>query len=267
MGLDSFDDVTKNSPGQAFRYQKQSVGSVTANTLISLWTQSGRPGAGLTPPTGVGEVPTSGTLGAIPFTNPVSPNELFLPKAFCVGSIAGTLLLYDRLVHTSGLAGNIGTTQTFNSVSVNRGSSDGTELWVECYSTVTGLNASTSTISLNYTNGQGIANRNAIATPFGATSFPARTVLQVPLQAGDMGLNNVQSAIIAVPGSAAGNLGISIVRVLQEISVSGSSSGTIMDVLSTMKPKIDNNACLGLAFLTSGTSTGLIQGTLNLISG
>lgn len=269
MGINSFDEATEKLPGQVKRFQKQSVTGVTANNLISLWTQNGRPGAGAIPPAGSGEVPTSNTLGAIPFTNAISPDELFLGKAFVAGTVQGTLILYDRLVHTSGLVGNVGTAQTINSVSVSRPdtTAEDTELWVESYTNVTGLNATTSNVSVSYTNQAGTTGRNTIATPFGATSFPARTILQIPLQAGDTGSKDVQSAIIAVPGSAAGNIGVSIVRVLLEIPITEAAQGTLLDILSTGKPKIDPNACLGLAFLTSSTTTGLIQGTFNIISG
>lgn len=266
MAIDSFDELVSLLPGQAGLFSKLNVSSVASGYVTSLWGISGRPAAGSNPPTGSGEIASSSTLGAMPFVNAVTGKDLYLVKEFAVSSVAGTLILYDRLVHTSGLVGNVTTLQTVNSVAVDRPDSSGLgcEIWVECYSAIS--SASSMAFTANYTNSDGTQNRTTVSTTVGNSSFPARMAIPIPLQVGDVGVRSVQGLTISVAGGSAGNLGITIARPILAVPIPTGGVGSLLDVLSTGKPKIFANSCLALAFISSGSATGQILGSYNLVS-
>src|SRR5260221_676626 len=114
-------------------------------TCASLWTAAGNPGAGAAQGSAAGAVPTSVTAGALPFTNPTSGNS-YLARLFASSTVPGTLILYDRLVHTSTLSGTVTTAQTVASVALTRPDALGTntELFMEAY---TALGATSNTIT------------------------------------------------------------------------------------------------------------------------
>src|SRR5271157_844591 len=86
------------------------AGTFAVGEMVSLWTAPGFPGAGAAVGTLAGAAPTSATAGAIPFTNPAAGNS-YLARLFASSTVPGTLILYDRLYHTSTLSGTVTTAQ------------------------------------------------------------------------------------------------------------------------------------------------------------
>src|SRR5579859_6600087 len=130
--------VAALAAGQPSDTYEASLTAKAAGNFCSLWTAGGRPGAGATPATGAGAAPTNATAGAIAYTNPGSGTG-YLARLFVTGSTVGSLILYDRLVHTSGLSGIVTTAQTVNSTAITRtyNSSADVGAWLERY-TATG---------------------------------------------------------------------------------------------------------------------------------
>lgn len=236
-------------------FMKVAATAKAAGSLHSLWAVAGYPGAGGTPPTGSGEAPDNTEAGAMALSD-----AGFLDAPAAAGAVAGGLIIYDRLVHTSGLDGTVATAQTVNTTAITRpnANGEGVEIWIEIY-TPTGTTPRT--ITASYTNELGVSGRT---TP--AVSLPASPVagqlFVLPLQAGDRGVRSVQTVTLSGSTGTAGDFGVTLVRrlglmplIVADIPVLG-AVGDRAQVYAT--------SCLALAVLPSSTDTGLIIGEIGL---
>jgi hypothetical protein len=227
--------------------------------LQSYWTFSGHIPAGATPPTGAGEVPTNATTGAIPFTNPTGGKKSYLTH---LRGYPGSLYLYDRLVHTSGLACNVTTAQTVNSVSVNRpdATGAGTDLFLEFY-VASGASLSTATVS--YTNQSGTSGRTTLSVNVGSSySNYLEALVWCPLAAGDTGVRSVQSVTLAGSLGAASNMGIVIARKIAYLPFIW--SGVQRGPFDLGLPVISDNACMWIIGAGGGAA---YEATLTVAQG
>lgn len=232
--------------------------------FCSLWTAGGHPGAGATPATGVGAVPTNATAGAIYYVNPTGINIGYLGSWSASATTIGTLILYDRLVHTSGLSGIVTSAQTVNSTAITRtyDSGNAVEAWLEWY-TATGATACTATIA--YTNQSGTSSRSGTASI--AASTKAACMIPISLQSGDTGVQSVQSVTLSGTTGTAGNFGITMCQRLAQMQVVIAGTGVAVNWGQLGLPIIANNACLAYKVLASTTSTGIWMNTLSFIQG
>lgn len=265
MAISTMDQlVAALAVGQQKRFYKVSQTAKTAGTWTSFWKTAGEPGGGGNPPTGAGEVPTSSTPGAIPWTNPAGSDVAYLARLQgMVSAQSGIVVLADRLWHNSGLVGNVNSLQTINGVSVARPDSvgDNNELWLEWY-TATG--SSQVNITVTYTNQSGSTSTSTCAF-FSAPV--AGQMIPVPLAVGDSGVRDVQSVQLSASSGIAGNFGVTILRRLGEILCPVPASGDTLDAFALGLPQIDPDACLYLFMLANATSTGDIKGGLTIIKG
>jgi hypothetical protein len=244
-----------NKPG----YNKSALaGTFAVGQLVSLWTAVGNPGAGAAQGTAAGAVPTSATAGALPFVNPASGLS-YAGRAAAAADIIGTLILYDRLVHTSTLSGTVTTAQPVASAALTRPDANGanTELFLEVYSALGATPAAAATMS--YTNQAGTAGQTtpAFAVP---ASAPAGLLIPIPLASGDSGVRAVASVTLGTSTTAAGNFGITIARRICELPVSAANVATLYDAFQVGLAQIYNSACLWAAFLiASGTAAPNIR--------
>lgn len=227
----------------------------------SLWKVAGFPGAGATPATGAGAVPTSATAGALgPWTDPDSNHRTDYAGMKAAGTLLGSLLTYDRCVHTSGLSGTVATAQTVNSVAVTRPATGlGAELWLECY-TATGSSAVNVTAS--YTNSDGTSGRTTTSVAFWQAPV-AGQMMQLPLQSGDKGVRSVQTVTLSGSTGTAGDFGVTLVRKLAFLPL------LLADVAAEDLPpqasiRIYDSPALAFAVLCADASgTGDIHGLLD----
>ena len=230
------------SPANSFDSTMPSKGS---GYFQSLWQASGNPGSGATPPTGAGAALTNATPGAIPYTNPGAGLTGYLGRFFAVGTSIATVMLYDRLVTTSGLSGVLTTAQTVNSAALTRYTSGaGVQAWLEFYG-ATG--ATPTTASISYTNQAGTAGQIGSA-PISA-SLLVGTLIPITLAAGDTGVQSVQSVTLAASTGTAGNFGVTLGYVLAWAPVPRTAFELQLDYADLGLPQIQNSACLALADL------------------
>ncbi|MCX6622084.1 MAG: hypothetical protein NTY38_13650, partial [Acidobacteria bacterium] len=141
MAISTMDQlVAALAAGQQKRFYKASQSAKVAGAWVSLWKAAGEPGGGSNPSTGAGDVPTSSTAGASPWSNPSGSDVAYLARLQgMVTTQSGIVVLADRLWHNSGLVGNVNTLQSFSGSAVTRpdGTGDNNELWIEWY-TATG---------------------------------------------------------------------------------------------------------------------------------
>jgi hypothetical protein len=246
------------------QFQDTYEASLPAKTgiLQSLWSAGGNPAAGATPPTGSGSVPTSVTAGAIPFVDPTSGNTLYLARMLATSSSNATLILYDRVVHTSGLSGTVTTAQTVNTTPVTRNAgSNNVGAFLEWY-TGTGSTAATATVS--YTNQSGTAGRTGTVILPG--SVIAGETYPVLLASGDTSVLSVQTVTLSVSTGTAGNFGVTLANRVCSI-VLLANIGQVLDYAGLGLPVIQPDACLAYHLLPSTTSTGTVLTELTLAQG
>lgn len=241
-------------------FYKVSQAAKTASALVSLWRVAGTPAAGDIPPTGVGEVPTKTTLGALSFSEIGSGAKIYLGRMAAAGATAGTLIIYDRLAHTSGLVGNITTEQIVNSTALIRHTTGvGVEAFLETY-TATG--AAASNITVKYTDESGNAGQTVT---FAHQVTPA--VAQMQLIPGIPGCRKVESVQFSASTGTAGDFGITLGKRLAEIPIH-IDTGKVLGPFEIGLPEIWTNACLAFMVAASTTNTGIISGSsIDIVQG
>lgn len=265
MAISTMDQlVAALAAGQQKRFYKVSQTARAAGAWTSFWKTAGEPGGGSNPSTGAGDVPTSATAGAIPWSNPSGSDVAYLARLQgMVTAQSGIVVLADRLWHNSGLVGNVSTLQTFTGSAVTRpdGNGDNNELWIEWY-TATG--SSQVNITVNYKNQAG----DSATTTFAFFASPvAAQMIPVPLAAGDTGVRSVVSVQLSGSTGTAGSFGLTILRRLGEILCPIPVSGDTLDAFALGLPQVDASTCLFLFMLANAISTGDIKGGLTIIKG
>lgn len=249
---------------QRVPFLKLSQTAEGSQTFHSLWKAAGTPGAGNTPPTGAGEAPTDATDGAFPLTNPAGGNTLYATNFDGALGAAGALILYDRLVHTSGLSGTSVASQTVNSTALSRYTDGvGVEAWVEFYSAI---GATGRTLTVTYTNQAGTGSRTGTYThPANAESVGQ--MVPIVLQAGDTGVRSVESVQWDGSTGTAGDFGITLIKRIIEVNVAVAAVFAWKDAINGGMPEVKSDACLALMVGCSTTSTGLCYGMLVMAEG
>lgn len=260
MAINSQDSlVTANVAALLRNFQKASVTAKAAGTYQSLWTTAGMPGAGSAPGSTAGAIPTSSTAGAIPFTN---ANVSYLQRMAAQGATVGTVILYDRLVHSDGLSGTVATAQTVGTPTLTRATDGiGVEIFLEWY-TATGGTAATVTAS--YTNTTPTAGRTTVSLTIQATPVAGQMQF-LPLQAGDLGVTAVASVTLSGTTGTAGNFGITLVKRIAEVPITLANVGNVYDQI--VGPIVEDSSCLALMVLCSTTNTGLMSGNIRIAQG
>jgi hypothetical protein len=261
-GLDKLAEILTNGTAQHPSCSIDSrVGAAAATATItgqftSLWKYNKTNGAnGANPPTGSGEAPTRATIGALKHTNAASGKELWLLGLEAVANVAGTLVFYDRLVHTRGLSGIVASAQAVNSVALTRNTSgEGVQAWVEIY---TAVGATVTTMTISYTNQAGVAGRISPAFVFGGTNGREEgRLIRVPLADGDTGVQSVQSVTPLASTGTAGDFGITLAKRIANGFIEGPGSSCFRDFLTGIPAMITipDNACLALGWVAGSVT-------------
>jgi len=235
------------------RIDNAAASATVAGKWSSLWRYNKtRGGSGALP--GAAAVPDNATRGGLLHTDPSGGREKWLLGNGIVGTAAGGVLLYDRLLHNSGLSGTVITAQTVGGTLTRNTGGEGNQIWAEIY-TLIGTTATT--ITASYTNQAGVSGRITKPVVIGATgNREAERMLPLPLQDGDTGVRAVASATLLASTVTAGNFGITIARPIGLGIIPAAGSGFWRDYVAGLPglPSIDTDACLALAFLANSTT-------------
>lgn len=220
--------------------------NATAGGWGSGWL-GGSPFAGVAPSSGMaGDIPTEATLGAIPISDPASGDN-YLLDVNMVNTGPGVLYLYDRLWHQSGINATLTTSQTINSVALDRPDANGVgaELWIDSY---TAMGAGTPTITVSYTNTVGTSGRTATCV-IPAASFVQGRTFMFTLDTGDFGVKSVQTFTQSATRTS-GTSGLVLRRRIASIPMPAATQGLVKaDAFALGMPKIETNACLEWIFV------------------
>jgi len=240
----------------------------TSGLLYDFWLYDGFPSAGATPTTVA--APDNTSAGAIPFATPGGGRQKWLTQtAFTYpgSSEIPMMMLYDRLLHIGGLDGTVTTAQTVGGTLTRNTGGVGNKIMVEVYSSV---GTTARTITASYTNQDGTASRTTETAPIGATlgtlGNEVTGWVELPLQAGDIGVQSVQDVTLSASTGTAGDFGVTIIKPLLWMQT-GDSFRAFDDPLSGVNliPEIESGACLAFGGLVTSASEVPFFGMLSSV--
>ena len=259
---------SSGTPQNVFFHKQARIAGAAATAPIaarpaSLWRYDGQPSAGAVP--GGVAAPGNTTAGALPFTSPGGGRESWLTQSWAVGLVAGTVLLYDRLLHIGGLSGTTTTAQTVGGTLTRYTGGDGNMMFAEIY-TIIGTTGTT--ITASYTNQAGTASRTTTAVAFGGTGFREVTrAILLPLQSGDTGIQAVASTTVLATTGTAGSFGITVAKPLAYACLGTAGVPGWRDFVTGLPgiPKIESGACLSLLWFPNTTTAPEIFGGYSIV--
>ena len=312
-------------------FSKAVTGTMVAGRMVSTFYLAGRPGAASAPTPGLKGAALTSYAGQIPFSNPVSGNT-YLGRFSGMATIAGMILLCDRLWHNSGITitstsaqvigntvssssvanpsvitcsanvpfangdvvniqGHTGSTPDINGihtisnvsgatftipVDVTVGGTGGTvgialpardangaRSGEEVYVGVevsSNVGAGTPTLTVNYTNSSGVGNRSGTSIIATAASPIAGSFYEIGLQAGDTGVQTIQSFTMNATWTS-GTIHLVAYRVLARLPVLAQMPNAI-DMITSGFPRLYNDSVPYIMFLPNTTTTSNISGNL-----
>jgi hypothetical protein len=247
---------SNGNPSNLFWHKVPRVAGVAATAPIagrgcSLWTYDGMPAGGAVPT--VAAIPDRTTTGALPFVAATGGRDLHLIGASVTPLTAGVYLLYDRLMHIGGLAGNSTADQTVQgspaspALTRNTGGA-GNIAWYEIY---TAIGTTATTLTMTYTDQDGNTGQTSTIN-IGGTGFREVTRAQrIPLAAGDTGMRAIEKVKLTATTGTLGNFGITIAQPLAWIPVGSAGTMGWRDYTTGLPgiPVPDPDACLAVMFI------------------
>lgn len=241
------------------------TGTMVAGRPHSTFYQAGIPGPAVAPAPGIAGAALTSYAGQIPFANPGSGNT-YLARFEGQATIAGTLLLCDRLWHNSGISVTTTTAQTVNSAAwpardvAASTNGDGVYIGLEI---VTATGAGAATPSISYTDQGGTASNtgttNAIVT-YAASSI-AGSFYPFSLAAGDTGVRSIQTITLSV-SMTSGSVSLVAYRPLARLELSAAQVPMALDALTSGFVRMYDNTVPFIIFIPNTTTTSIINGNV-----
>ena len=253
------------APKQRLPWKKTATRTTVANIWFSLFDVAGVPGAGTLAigNTANGLVPTDATAG-YPIINAFGGAATgYLGRASFSNSVISRLRCYDRVFAAGAYAFNANVTlasQPSYSGRMPGGLFDGTEIWIEAVTAFTG-NLS---IAVTYTNQAGTTARTTGTVATGAALIVGRC-LQLPLQAGDGGVQKLESVVCTV--ATAGTVNVMVLRPLDSERIAVANEQKTHDFLASGMPVIFADSALYVLTNADSTSSGLPDCELDAVNG
>lgn len=194
-------------------------------------------------------------------------NTLYVAGVDLVGGTVGSILIADRLVEYGGLSGVTTGSQSLTAVTLptRAGTGVGCELWLEWYG-ATGATPS-ATVTCSYTNSGGTSGRTATLIGGIPASVPVNRCYRMALQAGDVGVQSVQSFSSGTSTATAGSIGVTIRKPIGFHPMQVANIALKWGYAETALSIIPTDACLEFLVLATATSTGAFQGMISVAQG
>jgi hypothetical protein len=247
------------------QYPREIIKSATPTLVTgrphSLFYLTGIPGAAVAGTPGAAGAALTTYPGQLPFTNPGSGNS-YLARLVAQATIAGQIVLCDRLWHNSGLSMTLTTPQTVNSAAWPARSADATangESVLVGAEITTATGAGTPTLSMSYTNQAGTAGRTGLGILTGVASSAIGAFYPIGLNAGDTGVRSIQSFTLSATWTS-GALALVAYRVLARLELSAGNVANSLDAVIGGMPRLFDNSVPFFLFLPSATTASIISG-------
>lgn len=248
------------SAKQGVPWGKTGARTTVASTYFSTFDLAGNPGAGVlaggqtTGSTTAGIVPTDATPGYPPINNFAGGALGYLSRVDFGSSVACRMALYDRLYVAGAFAFNAaaGAMSSQPSYATRLPGTDYTltELWLEQVTAGTGIQS----VAVTYTNQSGVAGRTTGTVAMGVAGTVGRCQ-QLPLQAGDAGIQKIESVTGTI--ATAGTFNIMVLRELWTGRVKIANDGGNAGALETGLVQIYDTSAIYALVAADGTSIGL----------
>lgn len=255
MTIASLDDYIASAK-QMVTWIKTAARTTVAATWFSLFDIAGNPGAGTLAgsSTAAGVVPTATTAG-YPTVNAFGGAAVgYVSNVDFGSSVACRLALYDRLFLAGAYAFNANTTlaaQPSYSGRVPSGTDySNTQIWIECVTAFTG----NMSIAVTYTNQAGTAGRTTGTVATGVAPTLGRCI-QLPLQAGDTGVQKIESVVATI--ATVGTFNVMVLRPLWSGRCRIANDGDVHDLLKTGMPQVFATSALYALVNTDSTASGV----------
>lgn len=263
MAIASFDQAIAAAK-QYLSVAKTAVRPSIAASWFSVFNLAGNPGAGVLAgtSTAAGVVPTDATAGC-PTIDAFGAGALgYLWQLEYGCSVACRLKLFDMVFKAGAYAFNAAQALTGQPSYASRmpgGSYSNTQIWIEAVTAFTG----NLTVTITYTNQSGVTGRTAtLAT---GTALTVGRLMQVPLQAGDTGVQEITN--VAGTVATAGTFNVLVLRPLWSGRCRTANDGDVHDFTKTGMPQVFADSALFLAVAADSTSTGIPEIELVVANG
>lgn len=242
--------------------------SVTAVALMptQVLQAAGNPGAGVLAGTSTtaGVVPTDVTQG-FPGINAFAGSNIGYISNVTFGStVPCRITLFDCLWKGGAYPFNAAVTLTgqpsFSSRVIGGTDFTNTEIWIEAVTAHTGNQS----IAVTYTDDVGATGRTTGTIATGVAPIVGR-MLQLPLTAGDTGVQKIESVTSTV--STAGTFNVLVLRRLWSGRVMSANFGDTHDFLKTGMPQIFADSALMAVVQPDSTATGIFEIVAEIING
>lgn len=245
--------------------------AIAAGAMGSLFDVAGNPGAGSLAigNTAAGLVPTAANAGFPDIRAFGGGAKGYLAAAQYRNNVAGGAILYDRLWHAGSILLTSLATTTFASQpafsSRLPGGTDysGLEILLEFNAAVS---STATTVSVGYTKEDGTTGRSTGASA-SLSGFATRRVLPMPLQAGDKGVQRIDSLTVGGTVASAGSVNVIVARRLAEFDtrVANGLDSQGWDLVGA--PEVFADSALWLVAQPDSTVSGLIGLGFTILNG
>jgi hypothetical protein len=265
MAITTLDQYIAAASQRVSIIKTAAVTSVAAN-VTQVIQAAGNPGAGTLAGTNTanGVVPTDATAG-FPILNAFGGGATGYITNISFGStVACRLHLFDCLFKAGAYAFNANVALTAQPSYASRvlGGTDytNTEIWIEAVTAFTGNQS----IAVTYTNQAGTTARTTGTIATGVAPIVGR-MLQLPLQAGDTGVQKIESVVSTV--STVGTFNVLVLRRLWSGRIIAANFGDVHDFLKTGMPIVFADSALMVLSQPDATSTGVFELVAEIING
>lgn len=267
MAITSLDTYIAAAKQKA-RFLKTAAATTVATIPWSLWNIAGSPGAGsfAIGNTTSGVVPTSATTGAVALNSFGGGNTGYLTSVAFGNTVASRIWVIDRLWHAGSISTTSAATTTFSSQPSYVGrlpssSYVGLDIYLEVATTISNTAI---TITVTYTNQAGTGSRSTGA--ISVQNFTIGRLVNMPLQAGDTGVQKIDSLTVGT-ATAAGAVNVIVSRPLWSGRVIAANAGDTHGLDRVGMPIIYDTSCLMAIVAADSTSSGIPDMILEVSNG
>lgn len=263
------------SAKQLIAYNKTAGRTTVALSWFTAFDLAGTPGAGTIAAgnTTNGVVQTDAIAG-YPVINAFGgSNKGYITGVDFGNTVACRIKLMDCLFKVGAIGFTAGTTTLSAQPSYSTRVPGGTDysscqLWFEV--TTAFVTGTAWSIQVTYTNEAGVTARTTTAmTAVAAAALTLGRMYPIPLQAGDKGVQKIESVIVTNGGTAmtAGAINVCVMRPLWSGRVRLANDGDTHDFAKTGMPEVFADSALYPIFNTDGTALGLPELELEIANG
>jgi len=260
MAIDTLDKYI-GAAKQRVIWMKTGTRTLVAAMPYTVFDIAGSPGAGTLAigNTANGIVPVNGNNG-YPLIKTFSGNTGYLSKVEYGSNVPCCFDLYDRLFAAGAYAYNSGTTnlssQPSYSSRIINANYGGLQVWIEVVTAMT--SATAWTVHITYTDQDGNAGAISPDLPtMAASALPIGRMYQLPLAAGDSGIQKIESIVVTTGSATAGSFNVMVLRPLWFGRVISANGGDVHDLLKTGFPQIFETSALYNVLYADSTAVGL----------